>query len=181
MGTSFSVRYATIFMIWLETPIIDHFRKHIVLYKRYIDDILLIWSGSPVQLCLFRAMFGTANINIKLEWQGTPLDVDATDPAMLVQQQLRRVSFLDLDIRFVSSHGSTAFEFRIYRKPGNAYAYLPHGSYHARHVFRGWLKAEMQRLLTHSSCPSVWPEECSIFYAHLRNRGYHARAFDSCF
>ena len=54
-------------LIWLETPIIDHFRKHIVLYKRYIDDILLIWSGSPVQLCLFRAMFGTANINIKLE------------------------------------------------------------------------------------------------------------------
>ena len=99
--------------------------------------------------------------------QGTPLDVDATDPAMLVQQQLRRVNFLDLDIRFVSSHGSTAFEFRIYRKPGNAYAYLPHGSYHARHVFRGWLKAEMQRLLTHSSCQSVWLEECCIFYEHL--------------
>ena len=61
------------------------------------------------------------------------------------------------------------------------YTYLPYGSYHARHVFRGWLKAEMQRLLTHSSCPSVWPEECSIFYAHLRNRGYPARAIDSCF
>ena len=88
MGTSFSVTYATIFMIWLETPIIDHFRKHIVLYKRYIDDNLLIWSGSPVQLCLFRAMFGTANINIKLEWQGTPLDVDATDPAMLVPYKI---------------------------------------------------------------------------------------------
>ena len=31
MGTSFSVTYATIFMIWLETPIIDEFRRHIVL------------------------------------------------------------------------------------------------------------------------------------------------------
>ena len=49
------------------------------------------------------------------------------------------------------------------------------------HFFRGWLKAEMQRLLTHSSCPSVWLEECSIFYEHLRNRGYPARAIDSCF
>ena len=52
MGTSFSVTYATIFMIWLETPIVDEFRSHIVLYKRYI---LLIWSGSSAQLCTFRA------------------------------------------------------------------------------------------------------------------------------
>ena len=69
MGTSFSVTYATIFMIWLETPKIDHFREHIVLYKRYMDDILLIWSGSAVELCRFRALFGAANkhpfINIK--------------------------------------------------------------------------------------------------------------------
>ena len=39
MGTSFSVTYATIFMIWLETPIINEFQRQIVLYKRYIDDI----------------------------------------------------------------------------------------------------------------------------------------------
>ena len=181
METSFSVTYATIFMIWLETPIINQFREHIVLYKRYIDDILLIWSGSSVELCHFRAIFEAANINIKLEWQGTPKDVDAADPAMLVQHQLRRVNFLDLDIQYVRSHGSAALAFKIYRKPGNAYAYLPYGSYHARHVFRGWLKAEMQRLLTHSSNPSVWLEECCIFYKHLRNRGFPARAPDSCF
>ena len=67
MGTSFSVTYATIFMIWLETPIIDEFRKHTVLYKRYIDDIFLIWSGSSAELCRFRERFGNANDNIKLE------------------------------------------------------------------------------------------------------------------
>jgi hypothetical protein len=41
MRTSFSVTYAKIFMIWLETPIINlnEFRRHIVLYKRYIDDV----------------------------------------------------------------------------------------------------------------------------------------------
>ena len=41
------------------------------------------------------------------------------------------------------------------RKPGTAYNYLPNGSYHARHVFRGWFKVEMHRLLTHSSNPTV--------------------------
>ena len=44
MGTSFSVTYATIFMIWLETPIIEEFCAHILLYKRFLDDIFLIWS-----------------------------------------------------------------------------------------------------------------------------------------
>ena len=44
MGTSFSVTYAMIFMIWLETSIINEFQQQIVLYRRYIDDIFLIWS-----------------------------------------------------------------------------------------------------------------------------------------
>jgi len=181
MGTSFSVTYATIFMIWLETPIIHEFRKHIVLYKRYIDDILLIWAGSCAELCRFRAQFGSANDNIKLEWQGTPSSEDATDPAKFDQDQHRRVSFLDLDIQVVYSAESADFAFKVYRKTGNAYAYLPYGSYHARHVFRGWLKAEMHRLLTHSSSPTVWLEECRFFYDHLRNRGYPAKAIDACF
>ena len=181
MGTSFSVTYATIFMIWLETPIINEFRKHIVLYKRYIDDILLIWSGSYAELCRFRARFGSANDNIKLEWQNTPSSVDANHPARIAQDQHRRVSFLDLDLRVVYSTGSAEFAFKVYRKTGNAYAYLPYGSYHARHVFRGWLKAEMHRLLTHSSSPAVWLEECRFFYEHLRNRGYPAKAINACF
>ena len=58
-------------------------------------------------------MFGTANINIKLEWQGTQLNVVAADPAMLVQQQLRRINILDLDIWFVRTHTDAAHEFRI--------------------------------------------------------------------
>ena len=40
MGMSFSVTYAIIFMIWLETPIINEFQRHIVLYKRYNTGIL---------------------------------------------------------------------------------------------------------------------------------------------
>jgi hypothetical protein len=181
MGTSFSVTYATIFMIWLETPIINEFRQQIVLYKRYIDDIFLIWSGSSAELCRFREKLGNANDNIKLEWQGTPSAEDAVNPAKFDQYRHRQVNFLDLDITIVYSQASADFAFKVYRKPGTAYAYLPYGSYHARHVFRGWLKAEMHRLLTHSSSPTVWLEECAVFYSHLRNRGYPTRAIDSTF
>jgi hypothetical protein len=61
MGTSFSVVYAVIFMIWLETPIIEaeRFRSCIQLYKRFIDDLFLIWTGSAAQLCEFRKALAT--------------------------------------------------------------------------------------------------------------------------
>ena len=48
-----------IFMIWLETPIINEFQQHIVQYKRYIDDLFLIWSTA--ELCRFRVRLGNAN------------------------------------------------------------------------------------------------------------------------
>ena len=46
------------------------------------------------------------------------------------------------------------FEFGVYRKPGNAYVYLPYGSYHSRHVFREWLKAEMPHTQALGSGPT---------------------------
>ena len=79
--------------------------------------------------------------------------------------QHSRVNFLDLDIRAVYTTTMVEFEFGIYTKPGNACAYC---SYHSRHVFRGWLKAKMHRLLTHSSNINIWLEGCHKFYDHLR-------------
>ena len=53
--------------------------------------------------------------------------------------------------------------------------------YYSRRVFRGWLKAEMHRLLTHSSNINIWLEECHKFYNHLLARGYPALAIDATF
>jgi hypothetical protein len=62
--------------------------------------------------------------------------------------------------------------FSPFRKPGNAYAYIPFNSFHARHTFRGWILAELLRLLTHSSSPETWREEGLNFYYLLCSRGY---------
>ena len=105
----------------------------------------------------------------------------AANPAVFDRNKHSRVKFLDLNIRAVYTTTMVEFEFCVYWKPGNAYVYLPYGSYHSRHVFRGWLKAEMHRLLTHSSKVNIWLEECSKFYYHLRARGYPACAIDAKF
>ena len=51
ISTSFAVTYATNFMIWLETPIIEEFRVHmmwhILLFKKFLDNISMTWSARP--------------------------------------------------------------------------------------------------------------------------------------
>ena len=52
MGTNFSVVYAIIFMIWLETPVVNdrRFSLYIRLYKRFINNLFLIWTGPAEDL-----------------------------------------------------------------------------------------------------------------------------------
>jgi hypothetical protein len=87
-----------------------------------------------------------------------------------------QVNYLDLDMSLQCVRSRTGATIRVlfrpYRKPGNAYAYIPFTSFHGRHTFRGWVLAELLRLLTHSSTPELWREEGSIFYHHLCSRGY---------
>jgi hypothetical protein len=181
MGTSFSVVYAVIFMIHLESPILEdpRFRSFIQLYKRFIDDIFLIWTGSATTLCEFRRALGSADDTIKLDWGGYESQAEALDHTVVEAKRHDRAEFLDLDICVERSRpatrtgiGSWYLTFRPYRKPGNAHAYIPFTSFHARHTFRGWVLAELLRLLTHSSTVDIWQEEGEFFYHCLCSRGY---------
>jgi len=101
---------------------------------------------------------------------------EAPDPAQLRIRHHDHVSFLDLDItlqkRKTRKDVVVEMLLRPYCKPGSAYAYIPFTSFHARHTFRGWVLAELMRLLTHSSTPKIWKEEGRGFYHHLVSRGY---------
>lgn len=178
MGTSFSVVYAVIFMIWLETPIVNdvRFRQYIRLYKRFIDDLFLIWTGPAAVLCDFRRALATADEAISLDWSGYGSHQEAVNPSLVMAKRHGQVNYLDLDMSLQCVRSRTGATIRVlfrpYRKPGNAYAYIPFTSFHGRHTFRGWVLAELLRLLTHSSTPELWREEGSIFYHHLCSRGY---------
>jgi hypothetical protein len=177
MGTSFSVIYAVIFMIRLETPIMNdqRFSPFIRLYKRFIDDLFLIWTGPMATLCELRKALASADDSISLDWSGYETQQDAINPVMVVSNRHTQVNFLDLELSVVRGSAATRMDtitFRPYRKPGNAYAYLPFTSFHGRHTFRGWILAELLRILTHSSSPNVWLEEGRAFYHWLVARGY---------
>ncbi len=60
------------------------------------------------------------------------------------------------------------------------FASPPGTSFHARHIFRGWILAELLRLMTHSSLPEIWREGRS-FYSWLCSRGYPRRYLRTVF
>ena len=165
MGTAFSVMYANIYMIYIESPIIELYAPYISLYKRYIDDVITVWSGPTDLVPAFQTALGSRHPSIRLEWAS-----ESTNP-----EEHGHAVFMDLEISRDLADGQASFGYKVYHKPLNSYQYLPPRSYHPRHMFAGFIKAELLRFLTHSSTFDAFKHEYVQFYLHLRARGYRAR------
>jgi hypothetical protein len=131
MGTCFSVVYAIIHMIYIETDIFRRFKRYISLYTRFIYDGFCAWHGSDEDFEIFAEEFNRA------------------DPSIKVAGSVLSYSAEFLDVATEIQGGSIHYE--VYSKPGTAYAYLPLGSYHIRSSFPAWIKAELHRALSRSS------------------------------
>ena len=103
-------------------------------------------------LTIFASEFNSADLSIKVIWSSLS----------------KAAIFLDVSSEI--SDGSIHYE--VYSKPGNAYAYLPLGSFHVRNSFPAWIKAELIRRLTCSSDPNRWAKNYQLFYSKLRDIGY---------
>uniref|UniRef100_A0A8C5QZ70 Reverse transcriptase domain-containing protein n=1 Tax=Leptobrachium leishanense TaxID=445787 RepID=A0A8C5QZ70_9ANUR len=76
MGTNFAPSFANLFMAEWEEPLIQKGGENIILYRRYIDDILLIWGGGEQSLEEFIKEMNGRNINIQLETQWSKEEVN---------------------------------------------------------------------------------------------------------
>jgi hypothetical protein len=166
MGTSFSVTYAIIYMLYLENQILPDFLNDCALYGRYIDDIFLIWKGDVASFNRFRKRFNQLHPNIKLDWQH-----DCRTDNFLPEKH-RSVVFMDLRCKLSDQISFLQFEFSPFVKPNNAYSYIPFNSFQPEHQKFGWIKAELLRLLTHCSTKVTWSSHIKTFAGNLLRRGY---------
>ena len=49
MGTKMAPAYANLFMGKLEESLVHLGKPHILIWKRFIDDVFLIWTGSETE------------------------------------------------------------------------------------------------------------------------------------
>jgi len=113
MGSPMSPILAEIYMNHFETKLLKN-SKHkdkIKFWNRYVDDILLIWTGTERQLDKFIIEINNINDDIKFtEEKGN-----------------KEINYLDLKIKI---NQLNKLHFEIYRKPTHTDIVIPNDSYH---------------------------------------------------
>lgn len=80
MGAKFAPSVANAFMAqWEETSVYENIPAELSLYKRYIDDLIIIWNGSREALENFLNKLNTNEKNIQLVWKIEEKSIDFLD------------------------------------------------------------------------------------------------------
>lgn len=161
MGTQFAPVGANLFMAWVEDvklgiPALLNSGK-LRLWRRYIDDIFGVWTGTRAELEAFFSALPLRYPRIRLTHE-----VDA-----------QAINFMDLHLykgRRFSRRG--LLDMAVHRKRLNRYLYLPWTSAHPRHMKSAFIKAELMRFVRNSSSFDKFLVDVRLFAGALRARGY---------
>lgn len=156
MGTSVAVIFANIFMFILERPIIKKHASKIILYRRFLDDILVILHPDHDDF-----VNDLTNMNPHIKLEATHSDVS--------------VDFLDIKIvkgnRFYQEDPHIV-DIEIHQKALNAYLYIPYISFHRTCSKGAFITTELQRYVRNCSNVNKFIEVRQHFFNRLRERGY---------
>ena len=121
MGTRLAPVFANIFMAMIDRLIlaIDKFRLSIAFYKRFIDDIFMIWTGTEREFLDFMAEINKLHKTIKFT-----CSYDFTNKSTI---------FLDTTVT-IWEDGSITTD--LFRKPTDRVQYLLPTSCHPSHTFK---------------------------------------------
>ena len=154
MGTPFAVTAANAFMLRHEKNIVNQYSQYLQLYKRFIDDIVVVWTGPRDLLLEFINALNTKDDRIKITF-------DISDSS---------IPFLDL-LLFKDREKNT-IQFCTFQKPLNKYLYIPFESFHPASNKRAFIKGELMRYARNSSNFTTFADTRELFWKRLRLRGY---------
>ena len=154
MGTPFAVTAANAFMYYHERDIVQSYSRYLALYKRFIDDLFVIWDGPREILLEFLLAFNTKDERIKITYEISE----------------RTISFLDLLLFKVD--GCTTLHYSTFQKPLNKNLYIPYESFHPGSNKKAFIKGALIRYARNSSTFHSFSETLMLLWKRLRLRGY---------
>lgn len=164
MGTSCAPVLANTYAAYFERKSRVVHRDGVLLYVRYIDDILCIFQGTALEARAFTQEFSLGSLEVR--WSAS----------------LLRKEFLDIElVRGEQQLGLRVCHTRLFRKEMNRHLYIPWSSAHPLHVKKGFVKAELTRFAIICSRPEYFAEARQEFYGNLRRRGYPVQALREWF
>lgn len=151
MGTNAAVSCANLYLDEFDR----HFAPSCKLYRRYIDDIFFVWTGSAQDLSSLTTAMNTFVPGIRLTFSQHP----------------STLAFLDININVKNSK----ICFSTFQKLMNRYLYLPPFTNHPRLTLKGFIKGELIRYLRTNTSPEDFFSMKSLFWKRLVARGYPRR------
>lgn len=159
MGTPPAPPWATLYYALCENGFLDDYSENLLLYRRFIDDVLGIWIPTENDPDLdqheweeFQSTMN--NGEFELEWKFSPL--------------LHTVDFMDLTISIRDRRIHTT----LYEKPSNLHLYIPPHSCHPPGLLSGVVFGMVYRIRSLCSDPTDAADRITSFFRQLQRRGY---------
>lgn len=155
MGTRLAPNYANLFMSDFESKHVFTQSPQPVYYRRYIDDIFMVWHDSPEELNHFVDHMNSVHPTIKF--------------TKTVSND--EITYLDLDIYLQSNTIQTKTHF----KTTNTFTYLHGKSNHPPSTFKGVTKGENIRILRNTSDENTYLNTMDFINNQFKRRRYPSR------
>ena len=163
MGTKMAPSYANTFMHTLEQNFLQQQRITPALWKRYIDDILMLWTDTQDELDTFIHKLNQHHPTIKFTYETSTSSIDFLDLTIYKGKRFEEEGILDVKTHF---------------KPTNTFQYLHHKSAHPKHIHKAVITGEAKRFLKTNSDETNFNKTIAELKTHLLGRDYPHRLID---
>ena len=161
MGKKFAPAYANIFMAKWEKEVLEKFSLLPSFYKRYLDDIYMLWDHGIDAFLEFFEILNSHDPSVKLTYRIEELSNDYLDVTTF-----KGPNFVE------SGHLDT----KVFFKPTDTHQLLHKSSFHPKHTFSGILKSQILRFYRNCTQKVDFEEACSILFQSLKKRGFSKRS-----
>lgn len=158
MGTRIGPNYANIFMGSLERDFLASRDLKPFYYKRFIDDIFLVWHHGESQLLSFISDYNNAHPNISFSHSYSDTSVN----------------FLDVTVTLCNRKLTT----KLYRKPTDRHQYLHFHSSHTKHCKTSIPYSQAIRFKRICSDNNDFARNCEDLRGALTRQGYPSGIID---
>lgn len=144
-------------LIYMDVLESEFLSQQTILWKRYIDDVLCIWTEGKDKLDEFLTRLNSSHPTIKFTHQISDTEVTFLDLTLYKGKRFREEGILDIKPFF---------------KTTNRFQYLHFSSSHPRATKKGNVKGETTRLLRASSDQTTFHRMKNKLHGHFKDRGY---------
>ena len=161
MGSKLAPAYANVFMGKLEDSILTDSPLKPIYYRRFIDDIFMIWPHPEKELEEFLTHMNGANDSIKFTHEKSKKEIVFLDTVVYKGTNPSE-----------QEHNTLKLEVKTHIKPTNKQLYVREDSYHPPGTGKGVMIGEAIRYLRTNSEPEQFHKMLRQHRRNLAKRGY---------